>query len=477
MTAIVYRGVGTVVTGNNATLAPGLPSGLVVGDTLICVAVIRNSGTGVPNQPAGWATLASFGNLAIFVRYYDVGVTAPSVTFTGGVANADTQAAVMGFGNVSLEMLFTPGALVTQLNAITNQNIAYPAVDITPGAAQALLLFAWKQDDSSAITTPSGFTRNVYSSTTTGDDATLAAYYQIQSTETDLSSGTLTVTGGAIAISRFVAIALKQAPIVAATEQTSWPPRVQISVTGLVLGDVLEVYRVVGGQWELVRGSSVVADDPSFVIVDAEQPFGTPVSYAVYVNGVEYDTGNVTYDLLGGNVVLSDAITGAVTEVIIMAAGDEVAERNAARFKVNGRNVVVMGPAGQPTGSYELITLTTSAKQGLDYLLDNATSGIVQIRQPGVSAVTGEPYDGVDAHLAVDRATTRRFSQDGSDPRRLTTIEYAEVSGWALSLEARGFTLQDIYDYVGASADLQDLADVVGPGGTLLDLALFDWSM
>ena len=264
---------------------------------------------------------------------------------------------------------------------------------------------------------------------------------------------------------------------VTATEQDSFPPRVQIAVTGMTIGDSLEIFRQVAGELTAVRaGADDAVSDPAFIVIDAEIPFGVPVNYVAFVNGVGESTPQVTYTLPGGKVALTDAITGAAAEVIITAAGDRVYARDSARFRVAGRNLVVTGPVGQAEGSYELLTTTTTARNSLIALLSSATEGVVQIRQAGLSAASGDPYDGIDAYLAVDRFTERRFSQDGSDPRRLTTIDFAEVAGWAAELEARGFTLQDLSDYFGPTGTLQDVDDFPGPGGTLLDLALADWT-
>lgn len=261
-----------------------------------------------------------------------------------------------------------------------------------------------------------------------------------------------------------------------ATLQDSWPPRVQIAVTGLSGGDQVEIYRQVSGALTAVRGGVLDdATDPAFIVVDAEFPFGVPVSWVVYVNGVAESVAGDTYALPGGKVALSDAITGQAAEVIIANAGDKVYTRTSARFRVAGRNLVVAGPMGQAEGSYELLVETTSAADNVRQLVRNATQGILQIRQPGVSAVTGDPYDGVDAYLAVDKATERRFSQDGSDPRRLVVIEWAETDGWAGSVVASGFTLQDIADYMDPGATLADLSTLFA-GQSLLQIALADWT-
>lgn len=254
---------------------------------------------------------------------------------------------------------------------------------------------------------------------------------------------------------------------ITATQQDSWPPRVLVSVTALNVGDAIELYRVVGGERTAVRaGEATGLTDTSFLRVDAELPFGTPVSYLAVVNGTdEYGTSAATYTLTGGKVAVTDAISGESAEVVIFSWADKTYTRPASIFKVGGRNVVVAGDLGMFQGDIELHVETTSSRDNLMNLLTNATEGVVQIRQPG-------GYDGVDSYLAVLDVAERRFSQDGSDQRRNITLSVAEVEGWAPALEASGFTLQDIGDfYTGLT--LQDLSDDYA---TLLAIAQGDFT-
>lgn len=461
---ITYVGAGASSTGNNASLSPALPAGLADGDLLLAVASIRNSGTGTVAGATGWSTVASSGNVSILGRFYNASVAAPTITFTGGVANADTIARVSAFRNVSPDAL-TQSTAAAVLNG-SAQNITYPALDV-PAPAHAVLMALWKQDDATSLTTPAGWTTIGSTSTTTGDDALQALYYQIQTVEADIVSAAVTVTGGAAAISRGLLLALKPAAAISVTAQDTWPPRNQVAVTGLSIGDSVTIYRVVAGERTELRGAIADATDTAVVILDAELPFGVPVSYVAVVQGAaEYASAAVTYELTGGKVALTDAITGAAAEVVIGAEGDRTNGRDSARMRVAGRNVVVSGPAAQDEGSYELFVSTTSSYDNLIDLLRNATDGIVQIRQPG-------GYDGIDAYLAVDAWTTRRWLHDGTKEARLVTIEFAEVDGWALTLSARGFTLADLAAAYPPPNTLQDLgADYT----TFLALAQADLS-
>lgn len=251
-----------------------------------------------------------------------------------------------------------------------------------------------------------------------------------------------------------------------ATEQDAYPPRVLLSLTGLDISDAVVLYRVVGGERTPIRaGSEDFVTDTSFLRIDAELPFGVPVSYVAVVNATEYTAGPDTYTLPGGKVAVSDAITGEAAETVILAWDEKEYDRESSLFRVGGRNVAVLGDLGMFASTIELYVENTSSRDNLAALLATATEGVLQIRQAG-------GYDGVDSYLAVLGATERRFSQDGSDERRIWAIRVAEVESWGPALEARGFTLQDIADaYDGLNLD--DLSDDYA---TLLALAQGDFS-
>lgn len=226
--------------------------------------------------------------------------------------------------------------------------------------------------------------------------------------------------------------------------QDAWPPRVLVSVTSILVGDSVAIYRVVGTDRTLVQnGSTVSVTDVSFLRVDAELPFGTPVSYVAVINNDETDSAPITYTLLGGKVAVSDAISGLAAEVVIWAWPEKGYNRQATVFQPGGRNVVVAGDFGQFEADVTLYTDASSSAENLRAVLAAATQGIVQIRQPG-------GYDGIDCHAAVTAYAERRYSQDGSDEKRLHVLHLVEVDGWAVALSAAGFTYQDLADtYAG----------------------------
>lgn len=465
---ITYVGAGTSATGNNASVTPVAHASTAVGDLVLVGASIRNSGTGTVDTPSGWTRISGSNNFSVFGKIWAAADAIPAITFTGGATNADTIAQTITLRGEELKFNDVIGAASGQLNS-SAQDIAIPALDV-PGDNHAVVIFLWKQDDVTTIANPTGaFTTAVTTSSTAGDDAGQAIKYSIQTTETDLASGTLTVTGGAAAISRAIVIAVRPAAALAVTEQTSYPPSVLVSLTGLVDGvDTVAIYRSVDGEETLLRGgaSAGIVTDPSYLVLDAELPMGVPVSYVAVVNSsVRYTTDPVTYTLPGGKVALSDAISGLSVEAVILAWNELTYDRQSSVFRVGGRNIIVSGDLGQWEADITFYLTSDSANEQFRELLEASTEGVLQIRQPG-------GYAGVDSYVAVTTAKQARFSQDGSDPRRTWVLHCVQVDGWAPTLEASGATLQDIYDFYGSTGTLADLA---GDYATLLALAQVDW--
>jgi len=258
---------------------------------------------------------------------------------------------------------------------------------------------------------------------------------------------------------------------ITAVAQGSFPPRVLVSVTGLVAAGTttITVYREVAGERIVLRGADAVATggDDSFVRTDAEQPFGVPVTYvASLVDGVGAVT-EVASDPLTTTitkVALSDAVNGNAAQVVVTAWPEKTRTRQASTFNVAGRVIVVSGPRPGASSTIEVLTETDSARENLAGLLGNATSSVLQVRQPG-------GYGGVDGYLAVLADTETRWSQDGSDPRRLWSLSVIEVEAWPSTLEARGSTLADLNDAYDTT--LQAIADAYP---SLLAIALADLS-
>lgn len=250
------------------------------------------------------------------------------------------------------------------------------------------------------------------------------------------------------------------------TALDTYPPRVSLAASGLYDGATVTIYRTAAGSGDrtAVRGAEgrIVTTD-ALLVEDAEAPFGLLLTYTLEVDGVDIDQETLT--LVLDKVALSDAINGNAAEVVVTAWPEKSRTRNATVFSVGGRNIVVTGERGQFTSTLEVFTETLSARENLLDLLDNATSGIIQIRQGGA-------YSGVDGYLAVLSDIEKRWSQDGSDERRTFSLDVAEVGPWAEGLEAAGFTYQDVADaYTGLTYD-----DLAGDYSSYLELGQGDFS-
>lgn len=209
---ITYVAAGTVSHGNNASVTPGVPAGYASGDLLLIFAAIRNSGTGSVNVPSGWTRMSGFlatDNCAILGKIATSSESSPTVTFSGGVANADTSAQM-----IALRGRFAP---ITDLSPVQRgasclndsaQNITYPGMTVEQDNSVVIYL-GWKQDDWTSVATISGATEIGEPSTTTGNDQGIVWDYVIQTTAAHIASGVFTVTGGAGAISRGAVIVVR----------------------------------------------------------------------------------------------------------------------------------------------------------------------------------------------------------------------------------------------------------------------------
>lgn len=252
------------------------------------------------------------------------------------------------------------------------------------------------------------------------------------------------------------------ATLTMAVQTGAWPPRVLLTAAALGNG-FFTINRIVGGVRTPVRGAedTYVWPTTTYVVVDAELPFGVPVSYEVVFMGAIEDTdGPATVTLPGGNVALTDAITGLSAEVQIGAVDELSRDAGAAVYVTDGENRVIAGPLPGHETTVEYLCLNLTARDGLLQLLANTTNGIYLQRGPALT------YD-ADAYYGVLSVRERRFSQDGTDPRRIVAVSVAQVTGWPTGLEARGYTLQDLADaYTGLT-----LADVDADFATLLAVA------
>lgn len=208
-----FVGAGTAVSANNASLSPGIHASTIVGDMMVCYASIRNTGTGTVNLPAGWTALASVNNRRVFARYFVTGDTAPTVTFTGGAAGADTIAQIATFRGAGMNTLGT--VLSASVVNGSAQNITYPSLTIT-NPNQTVLVVGWKQDGAATgVAALAGMTEIGEKESTLGSGALNVWDYVIQTTAANITGSSFTVTGGTAQVSAAMTIAIDVKPALA----------------------------------------------------------------------------------------------------------------------------------------------------------------------------------------------------------------------------------------------------------------------
>lgn len=211
VTAPTFVAAGTSSTGSSGSRTPGLPAGAAAGDLVLIWASTRNSGTGTVDTPAGWTALAVSGNTALLGRVYDGSWSMPTVTFSGGAANEDTIAQSCALRGMCPDLDLIVKNSQAQLNS-SAQDVGLPNLTVRQDRCVVLYL-CWKQDDMTAATSaPSGFTEIQEATSAAGNDASQVWGYSIQTTQADIIAGTspisITITGGASAISRGLMVAL-----------------------------------------------------------------------------------------------------------------------------------------------------------------------------------------------------------------------------------------------------------------------------
>ncbi len=196
---------GAASHGDNATLTPALPGGLVDGDHPLLFAAIRNL-LALVNDIAGWTRIAGVGNNTAIFRWDSetAPTAAPTVTFSGGAAGDSTSAVVVNATGVS------GGEFVRGVSNTSQQDVPTPVLDLyTPLTdRQVVVMCAWKQDDWTGAVPPAGWTELVDSSTVLGNDQAIYVMYRIVPTRQMVSEGTIVVTGGAAAISATLTVTL-----------------------------------------------------------------------------------------------------------------------------------------------------------------------------------------------------------------------------------------------------------------------------
>lgn len=504
---ISYVATGTVVAATGS-VSPPYPAGVQANDLAIITCVSGHPSGSIPTTPAGWepvkqvsgvtgayASNAGPRALSFFARVLSGGDPVPVIniaTGAGSVIGAATLALRRSAGNGwrYSAAIGEVTVAVTGLSAAASEPLTFAPGDFEVLGYALPVSTASISAESIAATgvTFSARTQRANSQISAGNNVRLGI---ATATVTAGSGSTLTpptvgATVSAASIGMVGALRVREATAtIVATVQNADPPRNEVAINNLLPEEIVNttVERIVGDATAFLRGATAVdtTGDNALVRVDAEMPFGGPVSYRATLIDILGDTWQISSNSVSSDIIneiLSDATTGLGVACQIISWTDRRYVRESTDFNVSGRIVVVSGPQPSPTSTIVLFTGTTADRNAMLALLATATNGTVQIRTHATAICLDDP--GYDSHAQVDsylqiKSTVLERSGKFRYPQRNWEIEVVETEPWPLAIEARGFTLQDIADYF-AGQSLQAIKDKFTPG-TLFDIAVFDWSV
>lgn len=202
MTAPTFVNAGTASsTDGGSRPTPGLPASVTMDDLMVLVVYSRHTGTGQVSV-SGWTTVLHHtdygGLLAIFMRRFVTGDSAPAIGltgFTGGVSGDDVIAQIAAWRSVDY---------VRQLTALSSNPAAGnigPLLATEVAENDVVVVVGGKQDDWTSVATLSGdgltWVEIGEPVSTAGADAGMVWDYAINgATKTTVSAKTFSVTGG-----------------------------------------------------------------------------------------------------------------------------------------------------------------------------------------------------------------------------------------------------------------------------------------
>jgi hypothetical protein len=159
------------------------------------------------------------------------------------------------------------------------QNIAYPGLAAPSASGCAVVVAGWKQDDWTSVATLAGMSEIGEGASTVGDDAGIVWDYLIQAAASTVGSGSFAVTGGAVAISRALALVLRPYPAPTAasftlpastlTQDTAWQWRVRTWDAAGASGTWSPYSTFSTGQGGTVTVTDPAVDNPANVITSS----------------------------------------------------------------------------------------------------------------------------------------------------------------------------------------------------------------
>ncbi|MGW4876535.1 hypothetical protein ACWEPI_08265 [Streptomyces sp. NPDC004262] len=471
------------------TVTPAIPASFTAGQLAVLQVVSGHTLDPVPSTPSGWTLAGSFSGgggtfglntgprrISFFVRQLAAGDTAPTTAIPSGSsgsmigARIITLARTAGTGWRWTATFGQDTVSHTALSAPCSTALSFKSGDF------CVLGYAWPAQTVSTTARGASAAGITFGTATShlGDAITSGNGARLTNADTSVTAGSATVaptvTTTLSAASTGVAGMLRvreASAAISVTAQSVFPPRNLVSATGLTGDDIVTatLYRQAGTARTAVRAATNidVTGQSALLRVDAEQPFGVALTYSAVLTdayGAQWTISAAPITSVVNSDVISDAVRGVGASVFIEEWADKKRTRDATTFNINGRTVVQGKKRGAAQATVTVSTDTDDAGDDLQDVLDNATEGVVLIRNQVTRA-------GVDNWLALLDDDEKRNWQT---PYRAWDLDTVETEPWPDQLEAAGFTLQDIANNFST---LQDIANFFP--GTLLDIALYDF--
>lgn len=486
--SISYIAVGALSQAATS-ITPAFPAGATVGRLGILQLVSGHPDDSIPSTPSGWTLVDSFSGGG---GTFGSGTGPRRLTWFArvltGTESAPTTALPTGTGSVIAGRIHVLSrsagtgwrwAVSSGEDTISGTSFSVTAATALTWATGGFALIGYALPVSTASLTAEAITATgiTYGTVTeqaddqitSGNAGRLGAATASVTAGSGTQAPTLAATAAAATTGVAAVLRIREATAdMEATAQSVFPPRNLISATGLLADDIVTVtlQRQVGNTLTAVRAATQVdvTGLDAFLRIDAEQPFGVAHEYLATltdVNGLQWSIYSSTITSTVTSDVVSDAVRGVGAAVKIEAPLEKSRDRDSTTFNVGGRLVVLGRPRSAPSLTITVRTETDEAGDALNDVLDNATEGVFLLRKQ----VSLTRLDGTYA-LISDKEAPNWY-----DEYTWFTLESVKTEGWPDSMEAAGFTLQDIADNF---TSLQDLADAFTPG-TLLDIALYDF--
>lgn len=199
MTQVSFVGSGTGAAAQNGNVTPSLPAGLNVGDLLLVVGVIADSGRTF-SAPAGWSSTtyardtSSSSGPSLFMAWkaYASGDSDPTMTIGGTSApGSGVRVVCLAYRNANVTTGPTFGSVYTS-GATTGTDVGAISGVAVSGLGLALAIGGWAQDYS---TPPSASGWTLDNSSENASATLTCSYGVLENAVNSATSSSVTITG------------------------------------------------------------------------------------------------------------------------------------------------------------------------------------------------------------------------------------------------------------------------------------------